>query len=133
MGCAEIIALSAVRASKQWEVLRQQLHERFDRWLDALEQQWPEPPSTLAEVTATVWNARQQLTGSLTEAMVAHVHRGEHDRAQVHCPRCERVLQAQAVVCRTVETLVGRYRWSGPTSIVGSAVRGPIRSTKCWA
>ena len=49
MGCAEIIALSEVRASKQWEVLRQQLHTRFDQWLDALEQQWSEPPSTLPE------------------------------------------------------------------------------------
>jgi len=46
MGGAEIIALSAVRARKQWEVLRPQLHERFDRWLDALAQQWPAPPST---------------------------------------------------------------------------------------
>lgn len=114
MGCAEIIALSEVRASKQWEVLRQRLHERFDQWLDALEQQWPEPPLTLPEVTATVWNARQQLTGSLTEAIVAHVHRGEHERAQVHCPRCERVLRAQAFVCRTVETMVGPVQFERP-------------------
>ena len=56
MGCAEIIALSKVRANKQWEVLRHQLHERFDEWLETLEQQWPEPPSTLPEVTATVWH-----------------------------------------------------------------------------
>jgi len=114
VGCAEIIALSEVRASKQWEVLRHQLHARFDQWLDALEQQWPEPPSTLPEVIATVWNARQQLTGSLTEAIVAHVHRGEHDRAQIHCPRCERVVRAQAFVCRTVETLVGPVQFERP-------------------
>jgi hypothetical protein len=114
VGCAELIALSEVRASKQWEVLRQQLHERFDQWLDALEQQWPEPPSTLLEVAATVWKARQQLTGSLTETIVAHVHRGEHDRAQVHCPRCERVLRAQAFVCRTVDTLVGPVQFERP-------------------
>jgi len=28
-----------VRASKQWAILRQQLHERFDQWIDTLEQQ----------------------------------------------------------------------------------------------
>ena len=29
------------------------------------------------------------------EAMVAHVHRGEHYRTQVNCPRCDGVLRAQ--------------------------------------
>lgn len=28
--------------------------ERFGQWLDTLETQWHEPPSTLPEVTATV-------------------------------------------------------------------------------
>ena len=38
MGCAaEVIALDDVRASQQRQVLRQQLHERFDRWIDELE------------------------------------------------------------------------------------------------
>ena len=63
MGAAEIIAFEEVRARKQWSTLRQQLHERFDQWLDTLEQRWHEPPSTLTEVTATVWDLRQQLTG----------------------------------------------------------------------
>jgi Uncharacterised protein family (UPF0236) len=114
VGCAEIIALSEVRASKQWEVLRQQLHTRFDQWLDALEQQWSEPPSTLPEVTATVWNLRQQLTGSITETIVAHVHRSEHDRLQASCTRCDGVLRARAFVCRTVDTLVGPVQLERP-------------------
>jgi hypothetical protein len=63
VGCPEVISLAEVRASKQWEVLRQQLRARFDEWLDTLETQWPEPPTTLPEMTATVWNSRQQLTG----------------------------------------------------------------------
>ena len=54
MGAAEIISLEEVRARKQWDTLRQQLHARFDHWLDTLEQQWHEPPSTLLEVSATV-------------------------------------------------------------------------------
>jgi hypothetical protein len=114
VGCAEIIALAEVRASKQWEVLRQQLHERFDQWLDTLEQRWPEPPSSLPEVTATVWNVRQQLTGSITETIVAHVHQSEHDRQQASCTRCEGVLRARAFVCRTVDTLVGPVQVERP-------------------
>ena len=114
MGCAEIIALSEVRASNQWEVLRHQLHECFDQWLDTLEQQWPEPPSTLPEVTATVWNIRQQLTGSITETIVAHVHHSEHDRQQAPCTRCAGVLRARAFVGRTVDTLVGPVQLERP-------------------
>jgi len=38
---------------------------------------------------------------------VAHVHRGEPDRTRGNGPRCDRVLRAQAGVCRTVETLGG--------------------------
>lgn len=114
MGAAEVIAFEEVRARKQWEALRHQLHERFDQWLDTLETQWHEPPATLPEMTATVWNLRQQLTGGITETMVAHVHRGEHDRPQVHCPRCDRVLRAQACVYRTVETLVGPVQLERP-------------------
>jgi hypothetical protein len=96
MGAAEVIPFEEVRASKQWRTLRQQLHERFDQWLDTLETQWHEPPSTLPEVTAMVWALRQQLTGGLTKTLVAHVHRGEHNRTQVSCLRCR--------VCRC-----GRY------------------------
>jgi hypothetical protein len=114
MGAAEVIAFEEVRARKQWDSLRHQLHERFDQWLDTLETQWHEPPSTLPEVTATVWALRQQLTGGITEAIVAHVHRGEHDRTQVTCPRCHGVLKAREHVCRTVETMVGLVRLERP-------------------
>jgi hypothetical protein len=114
MGAAEVISCEEVRARKQWSTLRQQLHECFDHWLDTLEQQWREPPSTLMEVTSTVRALRQQLTGGLTETIVAHVHRGEHDRQQVPCPKCDRVLQAREPVCRTVATMVGAIRLERP-------------------
>jgi Uncharacterised protein family (UPF0236) len=114
MGAAEVIAFEEVRARKHWDTLRQQLHVRFDQWLDTLEQQWHEPPATLLEVTATVWNLRQQLTGGLAETIVAHVHRGEHDRTQAPCLRCDRVLQARELVCRTVETMVGPIQFERP-------------------
>ena len=107
MGAAEIISFEEVRARKQWHTLRQQLHERFDQWLDTLEQAWHEPPATLSEVTATVWDLRQQLTGGLTETIVAHAHAGERQRTQASCPQCARVLKVQECVRRTVETMVG--------------------------
>jgi Uncharacterised protein family (UPF0236) len=114
MGAAEVISFEEVRASKQWSTLRQQLHQRFDQWLDTLEQQWHEPPSTLPEVTTTVWALRQQLTGGITETIVAHVHRGEHDRTQLTCPRCTGVLKTRELVCRTVETMVGPVQLERP-------------------
>jgi hypothetical protein len=107
MGTAEVISLEEVRARKQWTLLRQQLHERCDQWLDTLEQAWHEPPSTLTEVTATVWDLRQQLTGGITETIVAHAHAGERQRTRASCPRCARVLKVQEHVGRTVETMVG--------------------------
>ena len=54
MGAAEVISFEEVRARKPWDTLRQQLPARSAHWLDTLEQQWHEPPSTLLEVTATV-------------------------------------------------------------------------------
>jgi hypothetical protein len=39
MGKAEVIALSEVRASSQWQRLRDDLHARFDQWLDDLQAQ----------------------------------------------------------------------------------------------
>jgi len=114
MGAAEVISFEEVRARQQWDTLRHQLHERFDQWLDTLETQWHEPPATLSEMTATVWHLRHQLTGGITEAIVAHVHRSEHDRTQVNCPRCDGVLRVQEFVCRTVETMVGPVQLERP-------------------
>ena len=35
MGAAKVIAFEEVRARKQWDALRRQLHTRFDPWLAA--------------------------------------------------------------------------------------------------
>jgi hypothetical protein len=115
MGAAEVIAFEEVRARKQWATLRQQLHERFDPWLDTLEQQWHEPPATLPEVTATVWDLRQQLTGGITETIVKSAHEDERQRTQASCPRCAQVLKVQAHVGRTVETMVGPVELERPS------------------
>ena len=107
MGCAEVISLSEVRASTQWQRLRHELHARFDQWLDRLEQQLPAPQTSLAEVTEAVWKLRQDLTGSLSETIVEQAHIGERTRQYACCPQCGRRLRARPLVPRTVETMVG--------------------------
>ena len=114
MGAAEVISFEEVRARKQWDALRRQLHTRFDQWLDGLEAQLQEPVPTLAQVTETVWNLRQELTGGLTQTIVEHTHFGERTRKQVPCPQCARLLKARAPVQRTVETLVGPVELERP-------------------
>lgn len=69
-----------MRARKQWESLWQQLHARFDQWLERLEEQWPEAAPTFAVVTETVWDLRQALTGSLSETSVAHTPQDAYTR-----------------------------------------------------
>ena len=86
----------------------------FDQWLDGLEAQLHEPAPTLAQVTETVWNLRQALTGGLTETIVEHTHQDEHTRQQNRCPQCDRLLKARDPVRRTVETLVGLVKLERP-------------------
>ena len=94
--------------------LRQQLHDYFDQWLDDLQAQLPEPETTLAQITETVWTLRQDLTGSLTEAVVEHAHRFESMRQQIVCETCQRILTTRGLVLRTVDTLVGSVRLERP-------------------
>jgi hypothetical protein len=107
MGCAEVISLSEVRASTQWQRLRNELHARFDQGLDRLEEQLPDPKTSLAEVTAAVWKLRQDLTGGLSATIVEQAHAGERTRQYASCPQCDRRLRARPLVPRTVETMVG--------------------------
>jgi hypothetical protein len=114
MGCAEVISFSEVRARKQWDVLRQDLHARFDQWLDTLEARLPEPAVTLSEISGLVWQLRQELTGGLTESLLTPAHAGEHNRKQAPCPQCERLITARPSIPRTVETMVGTMQFERP-------------------
>ena len=114
MGCAEVISFEEVRARKQWSTLRQQLHTRFDQWLDALEERLQEPEPTVAEVTEIIWMLRQQLTGGLTETIIQHTHQGEQSRQHARCPTCEHLLKARTPVHRSVETMVGAVEFERP-------------------
>lgn len=116
MGCAaaEVISLDEVRARKQWETLRRRLHDRFDQWLDGLETQLPESEPTVAQVSATIWTLRQQLTGGVAETIIAHAHEEEQRRTHWTCPTCEHLVPARAPVARTVETMVGAIELERP-------------------
>ena len=83
MGSAQVIALSEVRASRQWQRLRDDLHTRFDQWLDRLQEQLPNPHTSLSEVTGAVWKLRQELTGGLSETIVALLQSSDKPTTQV--------------------------------------------------
>jgi len=104
---AEVIVLDEVRASQQRRVLRQQLHERFDRWLDELEAQLPESEPTLSQVSQTIRALRQSLTAGVAETIIAHNHKEERHRTHLKCVQCDRLLKARPAVSRTVRTMVG--------------------------
>ena len=73
MGQAEVLSLSEVRARKQWDDLRQDLHLRFDQWLDDLEARLPDPAGILPEVSDLVWQREHSaiLTLPVTAANAA--------------------------------------------------------------
>ena len=112
---AQVIALDDVRASQQHQALRQQLHERFDQWLDELELQLPEAELTIRQVSETIWGLRQPLTASVAQTIVEHRYQAEQRRTSLHCATCERLLQARPRVLRTVETLVGAIELERPS------------------
>lgn len=113
MGAA-VISLAEVREKKQRAELRQHLHARFEQWLDTVEQQVKHPKPTLEQLTHAVWQARQELTGSLTEALVQQRYGFEQAQRTASCPQCRRLVAARATVSRTVETLVGRVEVDRP-------------------
>jgi hypothetical protein len=115
VGSAEVISLPEVRASTQWEALRQQLHARFDQWLDAVAAQWPTPTPTLAQVSETIWALRQQLTGGIAQTMIAQPHQEEQRRQSLPCATCAYRLRARPVVSRTVEPLSGAIEVHRPS------------------
>lgn len=111
---AKVIALDDVRVNHQRQALRQQLHERFDRWLDELEAQLIEPKPTLAQVSETIWALRQQLTSGVAQTILEHTHQDERRRQHLRCASCACLLKARPEVPRTVETMVGAIELERP-------------------
>jgi hypothetical protein len=114
MGAAAVISLADARERRQRAEGRRHLHDCFDQWLDTLEGHMKEPKPTLEQLTRAVWERRQELTGSLTEALLEQRYRPEHEQRSAPCPQCGRPVAARAVVSRTLETLVGRVELDRP-------------------
>jgi len=114
MGAAAIISLAEVREGKQRVEHRRQLHGCVDYWLDALEEKVKEAKPTLAQLTRAVWELRQELTGSLTTALLEQQWKAEQQKRTAPCPRCGRTIAARGVVSRTLETVVGKVELARP-------------------
>lgn len=113
MGAA-VISLAEVREQRQRATFRRHVHERVDNWLDVLEEQVKEPQPPLEQLTRAMWELRQELTGSLTEAWLEQRYRAQQEQRSAPCPQCGRRVAARAVVSRTLETLVGEVALSRP-------------------
>lgn len=114
MGSAAVVCLEEFKQAHNQVEARRQLHERFDRWLDTLEGKMPEETPTLEQLTQAVFEMRQELTGTITEALVEQAHREGLSQRTMPCPHCGRLLSAREFVCRTVETMVGEIRLTRP-------------------
>jgi hypothetical protein len=114
MGTAAVISLEEFRQRRARAEARQELHKRFDRWLDAVEEQVPEKAPTLEQVTQVVFEMRQELTGMIVETLVRQRHSETLEQQTMPCPNCGRLLRARGSSHRTVETMVGDVSLARP-------------------
>jgi hypothetical protein len=114
MASAAILSLEEFRDAQRRTEVRQRLHDRFDRWLQRVEDHVKEPQPTLEELTQAVFALRQELTQAVTEGLVEQAHRATLEQRTALCPQCGRTLSARGPQERTVETLVGALRLRRP-------------------
>jgi hypothetical protein len=114
MAYAAVLSLEEYRDAQRRTEVRQRLHDRFDRWLQRMEDQVKEPKPTLQELTEAVFALRQELTQAVTEGLVEHAHRAALEQRTAACPQCGQTLSARGPQERTVETLVGAVRLRRP-------------------
>jgi hypothetical protein len=114
MADVAILSLEEFRDAQRRTEVRQRLHDRFDRWLQRVEDHVKEPQPTLEELTQAVFALRQELTQAVTEGLVEQAHRATLEQRTALCPQCGRTLSARGPQERTVETLVGALRLRRP-------------------
>jgi Uncharacterised protein family (UPF0236) len=107
MTSATVVSLEECRQARIHAAARQQIHEHFDQWLDALEEHMPEKSPTLEQLTQAVFALRHELTGTITEALVGQAHHDVLEQRVMCCSQCGRLLRARATATRTVDTMVG--------------------------
>jgi hypothetical protein len=114
MAPAAVLSFEEARQSFAKTRARQQLHAYLDGWLDRLEAHMPEDTPSLEALTQAVFALRQELTGQITEALVAQRHAQVLHQRTLPCPQCHRLLPARPAPPRTVHTLVGEVSLSRP-------------------
>ena len=114
MVTAPVLAAGETRPAWARDQTRRELHERFDLWLDTLEDAVKEQPASLDALARSVFTRRQELTAMVTEVLVQQRHRQALGQKTTACPQCGRWLQAPGLVSRTVETLVGEVSLERP-------------------
>ena len=114
MTCPAILSLEDFRDTPRRAAIRERLHDRFDCWLNQLEDRMQDPTPPLAELTQAVLALRQELTQAVTEGLVEHTHRAALEQHTAVCPQCGQMLAARGPQDRTVETLGGALRLRRP-------------------
>jgi hypothetical protein len=107
MGHAAVLSLEDLREVKSRAEYRQQLHDRFDQWVERVEEEMQEPKPTLAQVTGMVFHLWQELTQSVIEGLLESRYAAEQEGETICCPSCGQQLRARGKVERTGETRVG--------------------------
>jgi Uncharacterised protein family (UPF0236) len=114
MTAAAVISFEEARQSYAQTRARQQLHAYLDGWLDSVEAYMPDDTPSLQELTHAVFALRQELTGKITEALVAQRHAQVLHQRTRPCPHCQRLLPARPAPPRTVHTMVGEVSLARP-------------------
>lgn len=114
MTAAAVISFEKTRQSFAKTRARQQLHAYLDVWLDSVEAHMPDDTPSLQELTQAVFALRQELTGKITEALVAQRHAPVLHQRTLPCPHCRRLLSARPAPPRTVHTMVGEVSLARP-------------------
>jgi hypothetical protein len=114
MASAAVLSLEECREAQRRTEVRQRLHDRFDRWLERVEDHVKEPTPPLEAWTAAVLALRQELTQAVTEGLVEQAHRAALEQRTAVCSQCGQTLSARSLQERTVETLVGAVRLRRP-------------------
>jgi hypothetical protein len=114
MAMAAVISCEDTRQAFAKPHARQELHAYLDDWLERVEAHMPEDIPSLEELTHAVLALRQELTGQITEALVAQRHGPLLHQRTLPCPHCQRLLRARPAPPRTVHTMVGEVSLSRP-------------------
>ena len=114
MATAAVISLEETRQAFAKTRARQELHAYLDRWLERVEANMPDDTPSLEALTQAVLALRQELTGKITEVLVAQQHAQGLNQCIMPCPQCQRLLPARPAPPRTVHTMVGEVSLARP-------------------